>query len=586
MKNTLPVLVMCFISIGTFAQNCPHPSASIDLDVNNVRAKILNGGDLWWDPISTINTYEVPIGSSKNAIFCGSIWIGGYDASNQLLMAAQTYRQGGKNDFWAGPISVDTGSGATSITPATCNFYDNLYPMTKAEVNTFVNFGIASSGIINWPGNGNVSAGQLPYLAPFFDANNDGIYNHTSGDYPYFNLSGNYPVNQTTGLTECNDYLFGDKSIWWVFNDIGNIKTETNSGPIGLEIRAQAFAYSSTNPAINNTTFYKYQIINRSSGSLFQTHLGAWVDVDLGNFTDDYVGCDVGRDLGYVYNGDLDDNGTGGYGVNPPACGLDFLQGPLADSNDGIDNNHNGFTDELGEDCLMSSFMYYNNVNNSPTGNPANTLDYYNYLKSIWIDGTPVTYGGNGKGSGPGATTTPTTFMYPNNTNPLFPTPWTMGNSGIQANDMRFIVSSGPFTMQPGEVCYMTNAVVWARTSVSGNPLPSVTELQAASDVVQLFFDSCFKFSAISGIEKQDKISGVKISPNPFKTNCTIHLEQTNLKSAEISLHTLTGKLISLSKYNQVPDVINLGDDLKAGVYIISIQEGNRIYAEKIIKLE
>lgn len=577
---------MCFLAISADAQNCPTPSAQIDLDVNNVRAKILNGGDLWWNPTTQVNTYEVPIGSSKNALFCGSIWIGGFDASNQLLTAAQTYRQAGANDFWAGPISVAPGSGNLSISPATCSLYNNLFAITKAEVITFANGGAATPAIINWPGNGNVSSGQLPFLAPFFDANNDGIYDHTTGDYPYFNLSGNYPVNQTTGLTECNDYLFGDKSIWWVFNDIGNVKTETNSGPIGLEIRAQAFAYSATNSAINNTTFYKYQIINRSSGTLFQTHLGSWVDADLGNASDDYVGCDVGRDLGYVYNGDPDDDGGGGYGLLPPACGVDFLQGPLADSSDGIDNNHNGVIDELGEVCLMSSFMYYNNVNGTPTGNPNNTLDYYNYLKSTWIDGTPVTYGGNGKGSGPGATITPTTFMYPNNTNPLFSTPWTMGNSSIQASDVRFIVSSGPFTMQPGEVCYMTNAVVWARTNTTGNPLPSVSELQAASDVVQLFFDSCFNFSAISGIENQDEISGIEISPNPFRTSCNIDFKRSSLLEAEVSVFSLSGKLISISKYTNLSSVITIGDNLKEGVYIINIKEGNRSYSQKVVKIE
>lgn len=586
MKKLLLSYFSCLLSISLNAQNCPNPTAQADLDVNNVRARILNAGDLWWDPVAQTPTYEVPIGSSKNALFCGSIWIGGFDAGNQILAAAQTYRQSGSNDFWPGPISVAPGSGQLLIDTATCNLYDYLFSISKADVITFVNGGLATPDIINWPGNGDISYGQLPFLAPFFDANNDGIYDHNTGDYPYFNLSGNYPVNQTTGLTECNDYLFGDKSIWWVFNDIGNIKTETQSAPIGLEIRAQAFAYSSTNSSVNNTTFYKYQLINRSSSGLFQTHLGIWVDPDLGNATDDYVGCDVGRDLGYVYNGDSDDDGGGGYGLLPPACGVDFLQGPLADSSDGVDNNHNGITDEPGEVCLMSTFHYYEKSPILGQGTPQLPEHFYNYLKSIWLDNTPVTYGGNGKGLGSGATNTPTTFMFPDNTNPLFATPWNMGNTSFSPNDMRFIVSSGPFSMQPGEVCYMTYATIWARTTVAGNPLPSVSELQAASDVVQLFFDSCFNFSAISGIENQHKITGVKISPNPFKTICTIHLKESNLKTAEISLYSLTGKLISQLKYNKVPDVIHLGEDLNAGVYLLKIREGNRIFSQRIIKLE
>ena len=586
MKKLLLSYFLCLITISLNAQNCPIPTAQADLDVNNVRARILNAGDLWWDPFGQTPTYEVPIGSSKNALYCGSIWIGGFDAGNQILAAAQTYRQSGSNDFWPGPISVAPGSGQLLTDTATCSFYDNLYSITKAEIISFLNGGSASTAIINWPGNGDISSGQLPFLAPFFDSNNDGVYDHTTGDYPYFNLSGNYPVNQTTGLTECNDYLFGDKSIWWVFNDIGNFKSETNSGPIGLEIRAQAFAYSATNSAINNTTFYKYQIINRSGGTLFQTHLGTWVDADLGNASDDYVGCDVGRDLGYVYNGDSDDDGGGGYGLLPPACGVDFLQGPLADSSDGVDNNHNGVTDEPGEVCLMSTFHYYEKSPFSGQGTPQLPEHFYNYLKSTWLDNTPVTYGGNGKGAGLGATNFPTTFMFPDNTNPLFVTPWNMGIAGFSPTDMRFIVSSGPFTMQPGEVCYMTNAVVWARTNTSGNPLPSVSELQAASDVVQLFFDSCFNLSAISGIENQEQITGVKITPNPFVTTCTIDLKIANVKHPIISIFTIAGELISNVKYASTSNVITLGENLKAGVYIISIRDGKRIHTEKIIKLE
>ena len=45
------------------------------------------------------------------------------------------------------------------------------------------------------------------------------------------------------GLEE--DILLGDQTIWWVFNDNGNIHTETGSeSAIGLEIQAQAFGFT------------------------------------------------------------------------------------------------------------------------------------------------------------------------------------------------------------------------------------------------------------------------------------------------------------------------------------------------------
>jgi hypothetical protein len=473
------------------AAACPVTQAQIDLDVNQVRARVLVGGDLWWDPFGQTPYYEVPIGSNKNALYSGALWIGGFDQSNQLLVAAQTYRQQGANDFWGGPISKDVNTGAITITDARCLEFDKFWSIKREDVENFLANGVTTPDIESWPGNGNVANGELPFLAPFFDANNDGTYNHEDGDYPYFKLDGDYPTDPNTNETVCNDYIFGDESIWWVFNDVGNSKTETNSNPIGLEIRAQAFAFNTTND-VNFMTFYKYQVINRSSNELDSTYFGVWCDPDLGNASDDYVGCDVGLGLGYCYNGDPDDDGGGGYGLNPPAVGIDFFQGPLADPGDGVDNNKDGRTDEPGEQITMSRFVYYENVNNVPNGNPAVTDDYYEYLSGSWLDGAPITYGGNGKGIGGGATTTPCEYMFPGTTDPKFSTPWTMVTAGIQPTDMRWLQSAGIFTLQPGAVNYITTGVVWGRAT-AGGPLASVEVIKRSDDLAQRLFNNCFQ---------------------------------------------------------------------------------------------
>jgi hypothetical protein len=76
------------------AAGCNQTTAVIDLDINNVRARLMNGGDMWWDRPNQTAAYEVPKNSNKNSLFAGSIWIGGIDrASGDLKVAAQTYRQ-------------------------------------------------------------------------------------------------------------------------------------------------------------------------------------------------------------------------------------------------------------------------------------------------------------------------------------------------------------------------------------------------------------------------------------------------------------------------------------------------------------
>ena len=59
------------------------------LDINNVRARILNNGNLFWRGHPSV--YEVPQGGGANAIFTSGIWIGGL-VGGELRVAAARYR--------------------------------------------------------------------------------------------------------------------------------------------------------------------------------------------------------------------------------------------------------------------------------------------------------------------------------------------------------------------------------------------------------------------------------------------------------------------------------------------------------------
>jgi hypothetical protein len=509
--------------VNTLDNSCSPATAKTDLDINNVRTKILSGGDMWWDLTSA--KYEVPKGGGAHSIFAGSLWIGGLDAGGQLKVAAATYRQNG-NDYWPGPLDTVN----VSISGDQCQKYDQHYKITLKEVEQFNGWFSNPSdpayagytiplSISNWPAHGDQSKNQARFLAPFHDAVGDGQYSPSNGDYPDFDLS---------GQASCGWRLYGDEALWWVFNDKGNIHTETNAQAIGLEIQAVAFAFS-TNDEINNMTFYKYKVINRSSYAMEHTWFGQWIDMDLGKYDDDYVGCDVGRGLGYTYNGAMCD-GTGGpgqYGCQPPACGCDFFQGPIADPFDGVDNNRNGIIDEPNEQIIMSQFIYYNNDFNPVNGNPRTGTHYYNYLKGYWGDGTHMTYGGNGVNTG-----VPCQFMFPGTSDPTgwgtnrVPQPaWTEASAGNAPGDRRFMQSAGSFTLQPGAVNYITTGIVWARAT-SGGPAGSVSLLRLVDDKAQALFDNCFK--VLNGptapdvtIQEMDKelILRLDNKPSPLSNN-------------------------------------------------------------------
>ncbi|MDC0204879.1 hypothetical protein OAJ65_03710, partial [Flavobacteriales bacterium] len=367
----------------------------------------------------------------------------------------------------------------------------------------------------NWPAHGNFNNPTVGFrnLAPFYSPTGNIDYDPASGDYPDYNITG----------TNDNAGLFGDQTLWWVFNDKGNIHTETEAEPLGLEIHAQAFGFAADNE-VNDMTFYNYKIINRSTTPLNDTYFGQWVDPDLGYYLDDYVGCDVKLGLGFCYNGDAEDEGAAGYGFNPPAIGVDFFQGPLADPNDGINNDNDfdslgvplidegtngidddgdGEIDELDEQeqIIMSKFVYYNN-DFTVIGNPENGTHIYNYLRGIWKDNVPMTFGGDGHGGGIGSTTTECNFMFPGTSDEQFPgQEWTEQTANNIPADRRFVQSAGAFTLQPGAVNTITVGVVWARAKAGGQTA-SINLVKVYDREAQALFDN--NFNILNGPDAPD----------------------------------------------------------------------------------
>ena len=543
----------------SIAAGCPPASNFQYLDINNVRARINTGGDMWWD--FDISRYYVPKEGTATSMFSGSLWIGGLDINNQLKLAAVRYRQVG-NDYWPGPLTVD---GTAAVDEATCAKYDQFFVMERAWVDEYLAWWHSDNPaeeypdytipdeILDWPAHGDEAKNQSFYLAPFYDNDGDGVYDPFSGDYPYYDIDNSLcPLNRQLNpedppartmeedLTEypirlvgsilSDQVIKGDQTLWWVFNDKGNFHTETQGASIGLEIRAQAFAFT-TNDEINNMTFYSYEIINRSTFELTRTFFSPWVDTDLGYAWDDYVGCDVERGLGYCYNGAAID-GSGdveAYGEQPPAIGVDFFQGPYIDP-DGRDNpkytpgdcsiiysehewdqmaiNGVNFGNNIVDDERfgMRRFVYHNN-SGGLQGDPQIAPEYYNYLRGYWKDNSRMLYGGNAHFSS-GAVGPECNFMFPGNTDPCnwgtIPpgTPpnggynqnglyWTEEEAGTDPGDRRFMQSAGPFTLRSGAVNYITVGIPWARAG-SGGPWASVELLRTVDDKCQNLFESCF----------------------------------------------------------------------------------------------
>jgi len=518
-----------------FREDCTTAKAQVDQDVNNVRARLTTGGDVWWDRqdgryvVPKVEPGEIEVSS----IFAGGVWLGGLDPGGNLKVAAQTYgNSSGQSDFWPGPLDPVDGTTDKVI----CDKWDRFFEVSGEEIQEHLRNvdkardgepylpEMIPQGVKGWPAKGNefffdVHEFELPNtpqaLACFFDVNGNGLYEPLDGDFPTIEIRG----------CEEKPPQFPDEMIFWIYNDAGGIHGESNGIPIRMEVQVQSFAFA-TNDEINDMTFQRYKLINRALEDIDSTFFAMWVDADLGCFLDDFVGSDTSRSLAYVYNADAEDGqpgttcqgGVATYGTEIPIIGIDYFRGPL-----------DQFRNEIG----MTSFTYFNNggFNNPPPGttDPNTAQEFFNYLSGTWRDGVPFSFGGDA--------------YDPTNSNLIdfaFTDPpddqsgWSMCTQDLPEYDRRTIQASGPFVLQPGAINELIIGAVWVPDL--DYPCPDITRVLFADDLAQALFDNCFDITDgpdapdVDWIELDEELIAVftndtVISNNAFEEYAEVDLQ-------------------------------------------------------------
>lgn len=510
---------------------CAPPTATASIDINNVRAQLMNGGDMWWDIFSSGNArYEIPKGSFNHSLFCGSIWMSGIDNDGFLHTAGQAYRQRGI-DFWPGPLNQ---AGVTDA--QTCSEWDKMFSVTKAEIDAAKNGTNISSNILAWPGT----------HAPYKDFDFNGLYEPNKGDYPLYDplVPNNIP----------------DQMIWWVINDAGNTHTAYPGGvPLNAEIQITAFAYATNESEIvNNSTIYRYRIINKGSVPLYDFKVGNFIDPDLGDANDDYIGCNFtsnGNQVFFCYNGDSFDDQ---YGSNPPAVGITYLKRP---------KNENGI------ELTPSSFMFFTNQSiPGINGDPNNSIELFRYLNARWADNQYLSYGSsNGRGTGDS-----TMFAFPGNV--YNPSSWIETDI---PSDRRMVPAVGYFTLAPGGITELVMAAVWARTD-SGQNRGSVAKLLKSSDTLHTIFRN--NFSSYSVGFNQSHTKSIKVYPNPFAEKLHVDIPNKTNEIILLKLYDLRGRKVLEKEYDPISTIKINTSDLEKGVYVLEVIQGNQKHTKKIIK--
>jgi hypothetical protein len=202
-----------------------------------------------------------------------------------------------------------------------------------------------------------------------------------------------------------------------------------------------------------------------------------WHDDDVGDATDDLVGCNVDLSLGYTYN---DTDGDNSYGVEAPAAGADFFQGPIVPSEGDTasvltwssDQSYHLESIPNYKKLPLTSFVKYIN-GNATYADPETSEETYRYMNGL--------IGLTGESYIDPITNEASVFVHDGD--PVAGT----GRLDDNPGDRRYLMTSGPFSFAPGDVQEVVGCIILAAGS---DWAKSITKLEYFDKFAQAAFDA------------------------------------------------------------------------------------------------
>ncbi len=282
---------------------------------------------------------------------------------------------------------------------------------------------------------------------------------------PYIDINGNGSPDPGIDLPQ----YVGDETAWYVANDMDPARSLFTYGtmPMGLEFQTTVFAFK--DQSYEDMIFKKYLMINKGDRVIQDMYIGYWNDVDLGDANDDYAGCDTSQNLSIMYNAT---NNDGTYGTPPPAIAYDLLQGPIVPGNPDDTARFQGSLRQGFKNLPMTSFVFM--IGGSATyrdpsqGMASGSTEFYNYMQGlVW----------NGEQFIDPHTAQPVKYLLAGD--PVAHTGWYEGSgwpNGPSPGDRRELMSSGPFTLSPGDTQEIIIGIVIAKGLDNINSITALRE--------------------------------------------------------------------------------------------------------------
>jgi hypothetical protein len=401
----------------------------------------------------------------------------------------------------------------------------------------------------------------------------------TSSDYLNWPSEFGAPVDENG-----KPLLKGDETLWCVYNDADpslHTALEGGTDPLGVEVQQTAFAFDQSG-ALGNVIFMEFKIINKLGNTLDSTYIAFWSDPDVGGAGDDLAGCDRALGLGFAYNATDSDPV---YGAQPPGVGFDFFKGPVGDR---------------GWRQPIAAFCKYANAYD-PTSAGAS----YNYMRGLNLDGSAVTNPITGK-----------TTRFAVSGDPVGGTGWLDSDPG----DRRFILSAGPFTMEPGDTQEVTLGIVVgqgadriasvqvmkdydaiAQTEYGlfyGHPNIPPVDAPAGDGIITTLGSAPGTHSAGTDMARADLAGeegfAMTASPSPSASPVAIRCEVPAGRHVDLAVYSTSGRRVcTLARWASAggpSEVIwdgrnGTGKPLPPGIYFICLHTGGETVTRKVVLL-
>ena len=531
MRKLLILILICFIPVSVHSQFVMNQRI---FDGNNISTYIINTGS--FDRDLSINNkpgFQWPNGSGKFAIFTTGLTIAA-KVNGSLLMASSSYT----GEYRPGFIS-----NGVSLTDS--RFH--IFRIVRGDT-TFTNPDYAEWG------------NMVPYGAPYIDVNNNGL----------FELGIDMP-----GVKDASQTIFLCMTDGFPESHTASEGFGGGTDPLMAQAHFTAWCYD--NMGLEDVQFRKWEIINKSGSTWNGTIFTLFCDGDIGEATDDFIGCDTLLDLGFVYNSDnMDGTGLGNsYGLNPPAVGICFLSTPKKPG--GVEFGLTGFIpqEEIQAGPVCQQFPY-------------NPDEAYRYMKGFKRDYTPWINAVNMMRTKHAFSGDPETGIGWTESDGTI---WNCGGdttgTHFPANpsDKRFIMNTSDSTLSVtnGQKIEIVTAFMMARGS---NNLNSVTKLKQLTNTVRNFWQT-IGITPISS-ETPHSFRLHQNYPNPFNPSTKIRFDVPgNKEFVKLIIYDITGREIArLVNQELAPGVYEYefnGEGFSSGIYFYTLKAGKFAETKKMV---